>query len=114
VKKSIDCERTATSVPEPNHRPHSHIESAIGKSGDFLRSFQDAEQIVADRDRVAAGFLAKTHEFAGRAIVAHDTIKVGDAPERSFDARFGGILVSGVDNDLEPRAHVRFGKSKSR
>ena len=73
---------------------------------------QHEEQLVADRHRVAAGFRAKRINSLVGLVVAHDSIKFGDAREGGLAARFAGrCLVRRIEDDLELRAHVRLGEA---
>src|SRR5262249_25447457 len=67
-----------------------------------------SEQFLAQFYRVAAGFLAELHQFAGGTVVAHDTIKGHDALKRRLGRLVGRRLVRSVQDELERGAHVRF------
>jgi hypothetical protein len=98
--------------PQVHDRPDRHVEGPFRAPGHLLGATQDEEKFLTDGDRVAAGFLAQAHQFAGGTVVAHDTIEGGDALEAGFGRPPGRRFVRGIDDDLEPRAHVRFRERK--
>src|SRR5262249_23521811 len=69
-------------------------------------------QLLANLYRLSARLPAQAHQFAGGAIVAHDTIELGDTGEGGLRSSIGRFLVRCVDNQLEPCTHVRFDESE--
>lgn len=101
-------------APQGDHRSYGRVERALAALRNLQGALQDAVEIVADLHRRTARLRAQLHQFAGRAIVAHDLFQFRHALEGGGAGAFRLRLVPRIDDDSGLHAHDELGILKFR